>query len=191
MKKLFSRWKDHLIETYRKLYEKLCEQYQGIYDDLQLYWHSYGGWMSFVTSPYLHISIFITVIACPKFVCPKEPFWYSLPLSVLPNLLGFTLGGYAILLAFGDEKFKSVIAGKEPDGEPTYYMTMNGAFIHFIILQAITIIVAALGNIWGIKTGPLAWAGFCLFIYSVLSAVAAAMAVLNTADLFQSINNHE
>lgn len=191
MKKLISRCRNNLIDTCKQLYGKLCEQYQGIYDDLLLYCHSYGGWTAFVTSPYLHISIVITVIACPTYVCPKEPFWYSLPLSVLPNLLGFTLGGYAILLAFGDDKFKSAIASKEPDGEPTYYMTMNGAFIHFILLQAITIIVAALGSIWVIKTGPLAWVGFCLFVYSVLSAVAAAMAVLNTADLFQSLNNRE
>lgn len=173
----------------RELFEKkVKDQYSDFTDDLTLYWNSYGRWESLLTSPYCHLSIVISLLCYPIYLYPKEPFWYGYPLSILPNLLGFTLGGYAILLAFGDEKFKSEIARDDFDGKPTYYMSLNGAFIHFIVLQSISIIGALLGNILAINKGFFAWLGFCVFIYALLSAVAAAFAILNTADLFQSLN---
>jgi hypothetical protein len=173
----------------KTLYAKLVEQYQGLFDSIKLYWKAYGGFCSLITSPYLHISIIISVVAGPLWLCTKDSTWYQISLSALPNLLGFTLGGYAILLAFGDDKFRENISVKESD-ETTLFMTVNGAFIHFIVVQTLAIIAAVIGSSWNFKNGIFAWLGFTLFIYSILTAVAAAMAVLEMADLFEIVSNY-
>jgi len=170
----------------------LVEHYKGVFEGLKLYWKVYGGLSSLITSPYLHLSLIISLIAHPAWMSQnKETFWFDLSLSTLPNLLGFTLGGYAILLAFGDDRFRKQIAEKTDDGNPSLFMSLNGAFLHFIITQAIAILFAIIGNALEIKAGVFAWIGFTLFIYSILTAVAAALAVLDVADLFEILRNKE
>jgi hypothetical protein len=111
---------------------------------------------------------------------------------VLPNLLGFTLGGYAILLAFGDSRFRDKISEQdEGDDEPTLFMELNGTFVHFIILQAIAILLAVIGTAGTIRTGLFAWFGFTCFLYTVLTAISAAFAVLEISDLFQTMKNRK
>ncbi|HDV1994505.1 TPA: hypothetical protein RHX29_004600, partial [Escherichia coli] len=64
----------------------------------------------------------------------------------MPNLLGFSLGGFAMWIAIGDEAFKKIITGDEEseNGEVEYspYMSVNATFVHFILLQLLTIITA-------------------------------------------------
>ena len=143
----------------------------------------YGGWKNCAKSPYLHFSIVLALLIS-LFGGSDAPAWFDLTISILPNVLGFSLGGYAILLAFGDEKFRFIISGPDNDGTPSPFMKMNGAFIHFIVIQIFAILFALLSSAFGIKTGVLAWFGRSLLIYAISTALAAAMAILNTADWF-------
>ncbi|HGH0634157.1 TPA: hypothetical protein ACJHGQ_002829, partial [Yersinia enterocolitica] len=72
--------------------------------------------------------------------------WWNDILSLMPNLLGFSLGGFAMWIAIGDESFKKFIAGDDIDdnGEVEFspYMSVNATFVHFILLQLLTIIAA-------------------------------------------------
>ena len=184
----------------RKAQDKLPKQYKAIFTSFKLYWKIYGGWHNFFRSPYLHFAILISFIIYPMWH-PKSCYpacymgkvtpWFDLIISVLPGILGFTLGGYAILLAFGDEKFRQIIAGQGKDGNPSPFMVLNGAFIHFIIVQGFSIIFAIIGKSWGTETGVLAWFGSVCFIYSILTAVAAAMAILNIADWFDTYKSQD
>lgn len=171
-------------------WNKFFEQYIGFYDGLKLYWKNYGGILGLLTSPYLLMAVVISFIGSPMWLCPgRVPTWYSLSLSCVPNLLGFTLGGYAILLAFGDEKFRKLISKEVEDNEPSLFMAVNGAFIHFILVQVLAILAAIIATAWSIKVGLFAFIGFTLFIYSFATGVAAAFTVLDLSDLFGTVNN--
>lgn len=168
---------------------KVLDQYKNIRTSTQLYWATYGGWRAFFYSPYLHFALLLTCFF--YFYLTKEDPWFDITLSVLPNLLGFTLGGYAILLAFGDDKFRTIIAGETTEGSASPFMAINGTFVHFIVIQAFAILYALIGKTWALITGWFAFAGLLLFLYSICTAVAAAFSILRLAksfDHFQTEN---
>lgn len=173
-------------------WENLFNPWKGVFRSFALYWRAYGGWSSFFKSPYLHIAIFISAITYPVWLCSsKESVWFDITLSILPNLLGFTLGGYAILLAFGDEKFRRLISVNDKEGEISPFMVINGTFVHFIMVQSFAILLSIVGNAWSIKTGVMAWLGFTFFLYSIMTGIAAALAILNIASWFEMWNSHD
>lgn len=164
---------------------KLPKQYEGAISNLSLYWKSYGGSFSLICSPYFHVALLFTYIAHPFWTgSSRKVTWYDLALTSLPNLLGFTLGGYAILLAFGDDRFRKIISGRR-DGEAcSPFIGINSTFIHFIIVQVIAIMSAVIGSAWQIENGKFAFFGFLFFSYSIMTAVAAAMSVLRLSHWF-------
>jgi hypothetical protein len=137
--------------------------------------------------------------------------WWDDVLSILPDLLGFTLGGYAMWMAIGDDKFRSLISGRDhkKDPEPSSYMQVNAAFVHFIFLQALSILLALLAKALYVPvtsyqvTAPLAalelhrftpyfWGlSYTVFIYALLSAVAATLALLRTSDWYDRLKTIE
>jgi hypothetical protein len=151
--------------------------YRNVKDSLLLYWNIYGGWAALSKSPYLHLAIVASFFCFPIWSSPQKPYWYDLPMATLPNLLGFTLGGYAILLAFGNEKFLMILCAKD-DTETSPFMNVNGAFVHFIVVQALAFFLSIFALCWNIKSGIFAFVGFTLFLYSLLTGVAAAFSVL-------------
>lgn len=180
------------LQRCKNLCKTIVQPYIDLWQSVKLYWHAYGGIRCFILSPFLHVAIVLSYFARPLWnpATNEATVWYNLSLSVLPNLLGFTLGGYAILLAFGDSRFRDKISEQdEGDKRPTLFMELNGTFVHFIILQAIAILMAVIGTAGTIKTGFYAWFGCTCFLYTVLTAISAALAVLEISDLFQSLKN--
>jgi hypothetical protein len=168
------------------------------------YWAAYGGFRALVKSPYLWVSIVITGLAYPFW---QQPSWWDVPLQAMPNVLSFSLGGFAICLAFGDEKFRALIAGVKSSQSPGHspYITFSATFIHFILLQIACIVVALLAKAWHSATSPALlksvapaieiakpyfWGfGFFLFVYSLMAAIAATMAIfviVRSFDKYQS-----
>jgi hypothetical protein len=131
-----------------------------------------------------------------------NPNWWDTVLSVLPNILGFSLGGFAIFLAFGDDAFRSIIGGKHPGdaaNEPSPYLEFSATFFHFIIVQVGAVLFSLLSKSFflihlpedSILVGlnqiikPVWWAiGFAFFSYAILSAAAAAMAIFSLTRSF-------
>lgn len=159
--------------------------YRDVARSLRFYWKIYGGASTLIRSPYLHVAaVMAAIIMVPIWDGTTETGWFEMCLTVIPNLLGFTLGGYAILLAFGDERFRRTISGPDPDGTPSPFMVVNAAFVHFIVIQAVSLLLALICKAWEWKTGLLAFIGSILFVYAIFTAVAAALAVLNLANWF-------
>jgi len=79
--------------------------YKGVNQLLGRYWVVYGGWPALIWSPYFHLSLVLLVITASQWI---NPLWWDSVLSIVPNLLGFTLGGFAIFLSFGDDRFKAI-----------------------------------------------------------------------------------
>ena len=158
------------------------KQFFQIYDNVsssfKLYWSTYGGSLALVKSPYLHVSAAVSLLCYPLSSNVDKP-WYDLPLSILPNLLGFTLRGYAILLAFGSDKFLMILAARKKDSVKTStFMDINGAFAHFIVLQVACIVYSLICSAWQVSTGFYAFFGFTLFVYSIFSSLAATFSIL-------------
>jgi len=164
---------------------EVLTQYKHVRESWGIYWKSYGGYSALLRSPYFHFAILISSLCRPVWAIEHEGWaWYSICVDVIPNILGFTLGGYAMLLAFGNEKFQDLLAGDDGNGEPSAFMKVNGTFIHFIVLQIIALLAALISFGWDVKTGVFAFIGFTTFVYALFSAVAAALAILRLAGVF-------
>lgn len=174
--------KEDLWGKYKGNFVACAESYKGVGSSISLYWEYYGGWSALISSPYLHASILITILLCwPAWACGKGP-WYDISCSALPNLLGLSLAGYAILMSLGSDKFLKLIAGKFGDNKPSPFMEANGAFVHFVVVQVLALVVGFVGKIAERQTGAIAFFGVLLFVYSLSLGMASAFAVLNIGD---------
>src|SRR6266404_4489639 len=107
------------------------------------YWQAYGGLRAMLTSPYLYAALFLTIAIAPAWWSSD---WWTNVLQVLPNIVGFSIGGYAIWLGFGDEKFKALVARRDAENEITPYMEVSATFCHFVIVQLVAIVSAIIGS---------------------------------------------
>lgn len=177
-------------------------QYSGVKKLFNRYWIAYGGINAILGSPYMHISLLIALLSSGIWL---EDDWVELPISVLPNIIGFSLGGYAIWLALGDDKFRASISGKTNSGGESPFIVVNATFVHFIVLQILALISALVGKSHPIFNSPLfiqrfmldlapwlyevsiaisyagSFFGYFIFVYALLSALAATMAIFRIA----------
>lgn len=176
-----------MLLSWNRHMEEFLSPYRHVRKSLAIYWSSYGGWSALLHSPYFHISILISLICYPAWIEEQKDWvWYNICLSVIPNLLGFTLGGYAMLLAFGNESFCALLADDDGDGKPSPFLAVNATFIHFILIQVLALVIAVLGLVWSINVGIVAFLGFTVILYALSTAAAAALAILRLAGWFNS-----
>jgi len=172
----------------------MFKQYKGVASIFKTYWAAYGGLGALLCSPYLHAALLLLALTTPTWSTPQ---WWDQSLTVLPNLLGFTLGGFAIFIGFGDEKFRALLA--EDDGEPVNaYVALCSTFVHFILVQLAALVAAVLAKAWwfyapwmGIFEHALpvltaiGWAvGYGLFLYALTSVLAATMHIFRIASMY-------
>jgi len=172
--------------------------YKDVREIFASYWKAYGGFRALVRSPYLHIAL---VLLAPTFKLWLSPLWWDIVIGVLPNLLGFTLGGFAMFLGFGDDKFRALLA--EPDDEdpsgPGLYVKLCSTFVHFILVQALALLAALLAKaLWFPYEWPAGFLpylklfngvgggiGFGLFLYACTSIMAATLHVFRIATWYE------
>lgn len=177
---------------------KLPASYRGMRNSLTRYWRDYGGWQDFITSPLLHLS---ALIAAASYSVWLRPTWVDLPLSLLPNLLGFSLGAYALIFSLADERLLSALNTAPSDGGPTKLGMVNATFLHFILIQTFAIIFSLankstlLTDLVGLLpasecfikvvrralTGSAGLIGYFLTVYAVVLLIGAALAAYRLA----------
>lgn len=168
------------------------------------YWTVYGGPKSLLSSFYLHLSLVITALS---FNIWMNSEWWALPLSMLPNILGFSLGGFAILISFGNENFTKALLTIPKNKEFSAYENVASAFAHFIIIQILAMIFALLAKSFyfavpsWLPVGEiiscclfifrtLFWfVGYLLFVYALMASLAATMRILRLARVFTKSQN--
>lgn len=169
------------------------------------YWRCYGGWRAITASPYFIAALVITILLFPAWIRAE---WWTTVIQILPNIVGFSIGGFAIWLGFGDEKFKALIAEKDFENDISPYMEVSATFTHFVLVQ-VAAILAAVGGAAFLDTdnslsivgylaslGPAfatpaavvqavyGFFGFLLFTYAIGTAVAAVFAIFEVAGWF-------
>jgi len=156
------------------------------------FWEAYGGWKAFFSSLYLWISMGITIVLSPAWATPG---WWDTTISVISSLMGFTLAGFAILVGFGDDTFKSLVSRPIGGSVPVLLRTA-ASFSHFIFVQVAALATSLVAKFsyaeparkWVeliSKTGiefetinslvrtALWFVAFFLFVYTVTCTVAA------------------
>lgn len=101
------------------------------------FWEAYGGFRALFKSPFLWFAFIFSVILFPVGLDSK---WVSYSQNIFPDLLGFTLGGFAIFVSFGNEKFVSLLTGPDDDGKPSPLLSISASFAFFIFCQIFVLI---------------------------------------------------
>lgn len=149
------------------------------------YWTVYGGWRALLSSPYLHVALLAAVVAHPRWLSTS---WPEDVLAVLPSVLGFSLGGYAMLLAFGDTKFLKFLASPGRNAS-SYLNNVSSSFVHFIVVQILSILLTLMlsgylnnHQSWIISaaSGLVYWT----YLYALFTALAATFAVFRMTSLY-------
>ena len=151
-------------------------------------WRSSGGVKSMLQSFDFYLAVVVWLLATPMWLSAK---WQDQVISVLPNLLGFTLGGFAIFLGFGSDDFKRAIARADESSSP--YLSVNAAFMLFVSFQLAALLSAIVSAaLWSINTPDFLnpWAphikiaskvgggaGYFLFCYSLALVLRAAVRI--------------
>ena len=114
--------------------------------------------------------------------------WQGTVIATLPSILGFSLGGYAILVGFGDAAFFSIICKKMAEEKYSLYMRVNASFLHFILVQCVALIYAVLAKALHIDGIILfSFLGTTLYIYALGVIISTCFSVLNLADWFDTM----
>ncbi len=162
---------------------------KSIYKD---YFDSYGGIKEIFCSIYFILSVILNIFAFNAWI---DESWISNIQNIIPDIAGFSLGAYAILISFGSEKFQKFISqhnGNETNN--TMYKQINTAFIHFILMQIIALIFSILGNSlltmpYGIIEKIFAFIFHLVFVYSLMLCMAAVFTIFRIARVYQNYNN--
>jgi hypothetical protein len=168
-----------------RLIDKLPVDYKNTRETWSGYWRLYKTTGSMLASPYFQVSAALSIVLYPWLGCgaPKTT-WCDLSLGIFPNLMGFTLGGYAILVSFSDTDFLKKVCGPTKDGKQSPYLKLNALFVHFILMQGLAILSAYIGKAAGLERGIFALFGTWLGLYALLLAFSATLTVLGFAETY-------
>jgi len=162
----------------------MIDAYGEFWRSYRLYWHLYGGWRAVLTSPYFHLALIVTGICAPAWFLVKEgqAIWSDAAVNILPNLMGFSIAGMAIFLAFSNRNtIKAVTEGGEAD---SFFVSTVANFFHFIILQTIALLLGFIAKHY--TATPLTVIGTFFLAYALLVSPAMAMQLLRTSQIINA-----
>ncbi|WP_245294642.1 hypothetical protein [Rhizobium rhizosphaerae] len=111
-----------------------------------------------------------------------QRLWAQTAIDTVPSMLGFSMGGMAIMLAFSNA---SIFRAITQSGSPTsYFVTVVANFYHFILVQTLAIILALLCMAY--PNDGTSVVGFLSFTYAILVGLATAGQLLGTAQIFNA-----
>lgn len=172
------------------------------------FWEAYGGFRALFKSPFLWFSFVFSILFFP---IGLDGNWVSYAQNIFPDLLGFTLGGFAIFVSFGNERFVSLLTGSDDDGKPSPLLSISASFAYFIFCQIFALIYSIAFEFFpnmlsAIPPFPnceplfeffeisLSFLGAFLTIYALSLAVAATHSIFRLVclfDMFDSNNNEQ
>ncbi len=172
---------------------------EGPVDILARYWNAYGGAKALFSSAYLHFSVLLLFLTSHYWLSQA---WWEQPIAVIPNLLGFSLGGFAVFVGLSDEGFRSLLSSSSDD-RTSAFLSVSSTFVHFIIVQITSLLLAILAKSlnfnydWPkqivplVQTGTLCFAGFgyLAFLYAIASMLAATMSLFRVVSWYQAYHS--
>lgn len=157
---------------------------------LQGYWRVYGGIISVVRSTYFWVAAIITVMFPDLWKAEnadKELVWAQLAIDILPSLLGFAVGGMAIMLAFSSGRFLEAIRQKGKDD--SYFRKVMASFYHFSLVLTIALIVAFVSKVISVRA--ISAIGVFFTLYGILLIMGIVSRVWHTARIFNKVREND
>lgn len=165
---------------------------------LKRYLRAYGGWMAVFGSPLFLTSLVVTSLSYSNWLTQD---WMESTKSLLPNLLGFSLGSYSIIFSLVTSRIKRAMKASLGSTGVSRLEEVNATFFHFIFVQVIALLWAFLyqGTAitdtvvyfshsfpFGLKLLKVAriggsFIGYLLLIYSFILVIGSALAVYRLA----------
>ncbi|WP_155805893.1 hypothetical protein [Erythrobacter litoralis] len=177
---------------------KLTGQFRPFSRHIRRYFHAYGGWSGVFGSPLFLVSVLIAAASYRQWL---NPDWVDTIYALVPSLLGFSLGTYAILFSLITARVKGAMRAVKSDDDVSALEQVNATFFHFIFVQVIALVWAfgfdgsafadlaaatkaslpAIG--WGFVVLKLvgSFVGYTLLVYSITLVVGAALAIYRLA----------
>lgn len=156
--------------------------------ELCLVYKAYGGKKSLIKSPYFQIAFALAILVSAfGFLCQEDWKWYEMPLSALPDIVGFSLAAYAIVLTFGSAKFQDAIRGSEKKDEFSPYIKLSAGLAHFVLAQVVALVFATVGEAADTSFFPIAFLGTWLFLYSLCLGVASTLSVFFLSRMYDNM----
>ena len=162
------------------------EYWESQADTVRQYWGIYGGFPALLKSPYLFVSVCLTLV-CLAFWSVNEKGEYlvkasDLAVSAIPNLLGFTVGALAIVLAFSSATIFKLLA---EEGDPqSYFMKLTSNLVHFILVQVVALICGLIAKVTDSRALDVVTL-FFLF-YAILVTFSTALQLFLTAQVYNA-----
>ena len=162
------------------------------------YFQAYGGWRAIFGSPLFIFSVLVTALSYSRWLSGD---WAVSSVGLLPNLLGFSLGTYAILFSLITARVKDAMRAVKDDRRISTLEQVNATFFHFIFVQVIALLWALasegtalfdlaqalsprwprISEVFDVLRVCGAAIGFLLLVYSVTLMVGAALAIYRLA----------
>lgn len=153
------------------------------YGEVVGYWTTYGGFRALRSSRWLKLSLIIAIVLYPDW---KSDQWTSSAISILPSLLGFSIGAMAIIFAFPTSNIFKFIA--EDGRSDSFYIQLAAKFVHFVVVQIIALIAALIASVY--CSIILNAFGLFLLIYALLVGAATTFALFGVAQLYNRLAEH-
>ena len=91
----------------------IFDPWRGLLEEVGRYWRLYGGIWAVLLSPFFQLSLILGIVV-PQFLHVYNDI-AAVTISIVPCLLGFSVGAMAILLAFSSSRIFTVIAEEGSD----------------------------------------------------------------------------
>ena len=150
---------------------------------INTYWKLYGGWRALLFSPYL-AAAFIVAIPCVGLWQPgADATWADTSISVLPSLMGFSMAGMAIMLAFSHPESLRAVTQKGKGN--SYFLKVAASLCHFLVVQIVALLCALVRKS-GFEWAPFSYFGVLMFLYAIFVSLGAAGQLFNTARIMNA-----
>ena len=169
--------------------------FRGVKSIWSKYWAMYGGASALFSSTYFYVALALTIL---NFGAWFHSGWWDIVIASVPTILGFTLAGLAVFLGM-DSGFSRFLASGDGD-KISPFMALVTAFAHFIITQAVAVIIAltvksAYFQIDGLPeayydfmyvANRVVWFfGYFIYMYSMVQIFSAVFAIFRATRWFE------
>jgi len=178
----------------------MTKQLRAFRKRLASYFRAYGGWSAIFGSPLFWAAAIITSLNYSQWA---ESKWIETTETLVPSLLGFSLGTYAILFSLINSRLKSALRNVPSGHGPSWLEVINATFFHFIFVQVISLTWAfafqgsvlfdafnviddffpRAASIFLVLRAIGSFIGYLLLIYSFLLTIAAALVIYRLATI--------
>lgn len=163
---------------------------------VQMAFRIFGGLKGIIQSCFFWVAFAIWLISMPGWTSAE---WWKDTIAVLPNLLGFTLGGFAIFLGFGSDSFKEMIISENE--EKAQYLSVSSTFLMVVAVQVLALLwaigcaatwqptptwLASLSEVFFYGKFAFWGVGFFLYIYAISMAFQAALRIFRLSRWYHS-----